>query len=129
MATSTSALIEHTRLDTRFDGDETVHIHTEIGSTASQRYSIREERWQLDSDLGHGAHGTIWLEKTVGVSSPKYRAVKKVDKTRRRKQQSVAVDFTRELEIIARLSHPKVSSSPRIYSVLKLNILVRAFFC
>jgi hypothetical protein len=68
-----------------------------------------EERWKRGRNLGAGSSGTVWLEKLIVENGEeKYRAVKEVRKV---VQQSEAIDYSRELEAIAKFSHQKVQKS------------------
>jgi serine/threonine protein kinase len=64
-----------------------------------------EERWKRGRNLGTGSFGTVWLEKLIVENGEKYRAVKEVRKV---VQRSKAIDYSRELEAIAKFSHQKV---------------------
>jgi serine/threonine protein kinase len=69
----------------------------------------KEERWERRGNLGSGTFGTVWLEKLITDNSEeKYRAVKEIKKDIR---QSGAIDYSRELEAIAKFSHQKVRRS------------------
>lgn len=68
-----------------------------------------EERWERGRNLGAGSFGTVWLEKLVTENDEeKYRAVKGI---RKGVQRSKAIDYSRELEAIAKFSHQKVRES------------------
>jgi len=67
-----------------------------------------EERWERGRNLGTGSFGTVWLEKLIAENSEeKYRAVKEI---RKGVQRSKAIDYSRELEAIAKFSHQKVQN-------------------
>src|SRR5205814_9192082 len=68
----------------------------------------------LFRSLGTGAFGTVWLEKLVTENGEiQHRAVKEIRKSA---QKSKAVDYSRELEAIAKFSHPKVREPVQIRS-------------
>ena len=58
--------------------------------------------------LGHGAHGIVWQEKCVLGKDVKVRAVKMIRKFKPQKPWE-SMDYSRELETVAKLSHPMVS--------------------
>lgn len=71
----------------------------------------RSEHWRLQERIGGGGFGTIWLEKCIKGGRPSVlgqdgsvRAVKQIDLDTR----LGPVDYHRELEAIAKFSHPHV---------------------
>jgi len=101
-------LVRDSRLETQFHSERTEHIYYESGLTARQRTVRREECWKLERFIGRGSYGTVWLEQCVeGEREIKLRAVKQIPKAR---QSPKPIDYTRELEAIAKFSHRKVSS-------------------
>jgi hypothetical protein len=72
-----------------------------------------EECWERGRNLGTGSFGTVWLEKLITENGEeKYRAVKEI---RKGVQRSKAIDYSRELEAIAKFSHQKVQKVPILY--------------
>jgi serine/threonine protein kinase len=68
-----------------------------------------EERWERGRNLGTGSFGTVWLEKLVTENGEeKHRALKEI---RKGVQLPKAIDYSRELEAIAKFSHQKVRES------------------
>ena len=105
----TSDLVRDSRLRTKFYSSYTQHTYYVSGVTARQRIVKKEERWQRGGTLGSGAFGTVWLEKLVSdQDETKQRAVKEIRKNTHR---SDAIDYSRELEAIAKFSHEKVGTS------------------
>jgi hypothetical protein len=101
-------LVRDSRLETRFHPERTEHIYYESGLTARQRTVRREEYWKAERCIGRGSYGTVWLEQCVeGEREVKLRAVKQIPKAQK---ASKPIDYNRELEAIAKFSHPKVSS-------------------
>jgi calcium/calmodulin-dependent protein kinase I len=103
-----SDLVENARLETQFHDGYTLHVYHEAGSNSSQRRVRREERWVPQKPLGRGAYGSVWLEKCSFERGVKVRAVKMIGKYKRQRNWE-AVDFSRELEIVAKFSHIKYS--------------------
>jgi hypothetical protein len=84
-------------------GQHTEHVYNVSGGTPRQRRVEKVERWERVKFLGTGAFGIVWLQKLVTDNSEeKYRAVKEIRKGVH------AVDYGRELEVIAKFSHQKV---------------------
>lgn len=107
-----SDLILDSKLDTRFDSGFTVHVYREVPTNLERRVVQREEYWRRVSPIGAGAYGNVWLEKCVqGQRDVETRAVKQV--STRPLRNGRQIDFSRELEAIAKFSHDKVSSKPR----------------
>src|SRR5271168_4473359 len=101
-----SDLVRDSKLDTTFDGEYTLHVYYVSGASLRQRKVRKEERWKQDRHLGTGSFGTVWLQKSEtedGVVQD--RAVKEI---RKRPGENRMVDYGRELEAIAKFSHPKV---------------------
>jgi calcium/calmodulin-dependent protein kinase I len=68
-----------------------------------------EEAWKRREKLGTGAFGQVYLEELLsGSEAGKLRAVKEIAKTPPQDPRK-EIDYTRELEAIAKFSHPKVS--------------------
>lgn len=100
-----SDLVRDSKLEARLLRDYTIHSYTETGH--SRRRISRQECWRTESHLGQGSYGRVWLEKCIeGNSLGTLRAVKMVLK---RRNSSNTIDYNRELDAVAKFSHPKVS--------------------
>jgi hypothetical protein len=109
MATeSVSDLVRDSKLETRFTNDPyTVHTYHETDLNTKRRAVGREEYWQRQEPIGSGAFGYVWLEKCVnGSCRIDVRAVKEIVTTNRRGLKPI--DYSRELEAMAKFSHPRV---------------------
>jgi hypothetical protein len=105
-----SDLVRDSKLDTRFESDYTVHTYHQHGLNYHRRPVQREEFWRRERQLGSGAFGIVWLEKCVlDQENVRLRAVKQILK--RRLRGVPQLDYARELEAIAKFSHPKVSET------------------
>ncbi|KAH7072779.1 kinase-like domain-containing protein [Paraphoma chrysanthemicola] len=101
-----SDLVSDSKLDATFHGEITRHVIEIAGHNARQRKIKQHQLWQRTESLGEGAYGTVWLEKLVeGKCAVSERAVKVI-----RKQMHKSIDYSRELEAIAKFSHPKYNS-------------------
>jgi Protein tyrosine and serine/threonine kinase len=101
-----SDLVRDSKLETTFSDKYTQHVYHVSGATPRQRKVRKEERWQREKHLGTGAFGSVWLEKFITENGEvQHRAVKEI---RKGAQKSKAIDYSRELEAIAKFSHPKV---------------------
>jgi hypothetical protein len=97
-----SDLVRDSKLDTAVRGDITRHIIPTSKRDHHHRRINIEQRWQRVRILGEGAFGLVWKERLErGESEAKERAVKMI---RKRTGQSKAVDYSRELEAIAKFS-------------------------
>ncbi|KPM38063.1 hypothetical protein AK830_g8503 [Neonectria ditissima] len=98
-------LVRDSQLITRFfpDGStqHTVHV---TSNHASRRRRIRvEETWHPEREIGNGTFGRVWLQRCgSGPATGSLRAVKEMQK-----DPSLPVDYTRELEAMAKFSHEK----------------------
>jgi hypothetical protein len=102
----TSDLVRDSKLPTAVRGDITRHVIEASGRDRRHRRVRREQRWQRLETLGHGTFGIVWKEKLIaGESDVNERAVKMIRKT----LGKTTVDYTRELEAIAKFSRSKVS--------------------
>jgi hypothetical protein len=101
-----SDLVVDSKLDTKFRDSATIHSFLEIDDVG--RRSTREEEWKIEQSLGRGAFGQVRLERCVtpGVKCGFLRAVKIIN-TESNLYKSL--DFTRELEAIAKFSQDRVS--------------------
>jgi hypothetical protein len=110
-----SDLIRDSKLETYFlpdSGVETVHKFQESDPTSGLRLVTRSEHWQRQKRIGGGGFASVWLEKCTKGGRPgstaqdgAVRAVKQIDTDTR----LGSIDFNRELEAIAKFSHPRVS--------------------
>ncbi|KAJ5159252.1 Tetratricopeptide-like helical [Penicillium coprophilum] len=108
-----SDLIRDSKLETYFLPDcqvETVHTFQESDPTSGQRLVTRSEHWQRQKRIGRGGFGCVWLEKRTKGGRPgaiaqdgAVRAVKQIDTD----PSPRSIDFNRELEAIAKFSHPR----------------------
>ena len=106
-----SDLVVDSKLDTQFHSRYTVHVYREVCNDSERRVVQRQEYWRPISEIGAGAYGRVWLEKCVhGQRDIETRAVKKV--SLRPLRNGKQIDFSRELEAIAKFSHDKASSEP-----------------
>ena len=103
---SSSDLVIDSKLDTEIHPNFIHHVYHVSGSTPWERKITREERWVKGKTLGHGGFGTVWLEKCViGDRQGTVRAVKAISKMSR---PSMVVDYSRELEAMAKFSNQRV---------------------
>jgi hypothetical protein len=113
-------LVRDSQLDVELRDGCTVHVYLESSFDSRQRAVQREETWKQERHIGGGAFGSVWLETcTSGRQKGAVRAVKKVTLLQNSTRDAV---YVRELEAIAKFSHPKVrrvSSVLRNFSVYK----------
>lgn len=104
-----SDLVRDSKLDTRFQEGDTIHIYYEPGQVYRHAAPI-EKRWRREKCIGRGSFGRLWLEKCVdrGRQRPELRAVKEIPIIQ---QGPNTIDYNRELEAMAKFSHQKVRSS------------------
>jgi hypothetical protein len=105
-----SDLILDSKLETHFLPDCTVHTFQESDPNSRQRLVIRSEHWRRQRKIGGGGFGTVWLETCTQGSrgttqNAPVRAVKQIDLDPRLGK----IDYNRELEVIAKFSHTRVS--------------------
>ncbi|KAJ5590038.1 hypothetical protein N7450_004010 [Penicillium hetheringtonii] len=102
-------LVRDSKLETRFLPDfsvETVHIyHWHEAEPAQRRPVSLSEHWKRQRKIGGGGYSTVWLESCPKVSryGVQLRAVKQIETGGR----FARIDFNRELEAIAKFSHPR----------------------
>lgn len=102
-------LVRDSRLETRLRNKYTTHRYYDVGSTSSERSVVREEYWKREREIGRGSYGCVWLERCVkGQRSLAIRAVKEIRKPKKMKEH---IHYHRELEAIAKFSHPRVRLS------------------
>src|SRR5262249_56477979 len=96
-------LVRDSQLRAEFRDGCTVHEYLE--SSLASRTVLRKETWKQERQVGGGAFGSIWLERcTSGKQKDTVRAVKKI--VVRHNARDTA--YIRELDAIAKFSHPKV---------------------
>ncbi|CAH0049178.1 unnamed protein product [Clonostachys solani] len=103
-------LVRDSRLDTTFDLNSRTVCHVSfITNLASRQRRVKTEvTWKRSKRIGAGGFGSIWLERCVeGGSLGQLRAVKEIAK---QPDATHAVDYTRELEAIAKFSHERYSA-------------------
>ncbi|CAH0051188.1 unnamed protein product [Clonostachys solani] len=100
-------LVHDSKLDTRFVEDGGV-VHVSFVSTPGLRRKERkEERWKSSRILARGSFGRVWLQEcTHDNGSKSFRAVKEIFKQKVANEEK-PIDYTRELEAIAKFSHTK----------------------
>ncbi|KAF2278167.1 kinase-like protein [Westerdykella ornata] len=98
--------VRDSRLRTTSEGGGiTRHIIETSGRGSGQRKIRIEQKWQRTKTLGQGGFGLVWKETLIeGKGDITERAVKMV---RKRMQGSQSVDYSRELEAMAKFSHPR----------------------
>lgn len=103
-----SELIRDSYLETQFRGDCTVHTFHESDPNAGWRLVPRNEFWHQEKYIGYGGFSRVYLQKCKGggPQDGAVRAVKHILIDTRAK-----IDYKRELEAIAKFSHPRVSLS------------------
>ena len=107
MSRSTSDLVEDSKLDTTFGSNTTRHAIPINNPAGRLRQAKAEEIWERSRLLGAGSSGEVWLERCIaGSKSGSLRAVKSITK---QKSGSPPIDYSRELEAIAKFSGKKVS--------------------
>lgn len=116
-------LVHDSKLDTRFVEDGGV-VHVSYVSTPGLRRKERkEERWKSSRILARGSFGRVWLQECAHDNGSKsFRAVKEIFKQKVANEEK-PIDYTRELEAIAKFSHTKVS-----HRVASLHLVVTDFF-
>lgn len=109
-----SDLVRDSKLRTTFHKGYTRHIIEAAGRSARERKLRQEQRWKCTKRLGDVTYGTVWLEElTGGTADVGLRAVKQIKK---RIGRSQTIDYSQELEAIAKFSHPKVRTVLQNYS-------------
>lgn len=100
-------LVRDSKLDTQFDPRYTQHVFYVSGLTPQRRKVKKEQRWVRERTIGTGGGGTVWLEKLTAEDEGdvRLRAVKEIKKE---PQQFKRVDYSRELEAMAKFSNPRV---------------------
>ena len=102
-------LVRDSELQVQFFPEYTRHVSFVSCLTPGQRKirrEAKEERWKREKDLGRGSFGTVWLERCLtDEGKARVRAVKEIRKS---PQYSKPIDYSRELEAIAKFSQPRV---------------------
>ncbi|KAK3989414.1 Serine/threonine-protein kinase RAD53 [Cladorrhinum sp. PSN332] len=115
-----SEVVKYLELKTRRDIAKgwTEHYFYQRGTSARNRKIILSERWRRIRKLGSGAFGSVWLEKCdrmVRKDAPSVRAVKEI-------KFNSGIDFTRELEAIAKFSNNEyLPSFVRCFGWFQIN--------
>ena len=109
----TTDLVKDSKLRTAYRDGITRHIIGRSDHHGRRRLRI-DQRWQRVGDnLGAGTFGLVWKEILVGGESDvQARAVKMIYK---RIGNSHAVDYSRELEAVAKFSHSEVSKTEKSF--------------
>ncbi|KAJ5820542.1 hypothetical protein N7474_006133 [Penicillium riverlandense] len=116
-----SDLVDDFKLLVRFSAEYTYHdvFESDSGDGQLVRRRRKEEKWRKGKHLGEGSFGAVWLEQCLsGDSQAKFRAVKMVPKV---SPFSQVVDYTRELEAIAKFSLQKVKALEYVADVSQYN--------
>ncbi len=102
-----SDLVTDSQLETTFNGNLTTHLIKIVQANLRRGEIKHKQIWRREKKpLGEGSSGVVWYERlSSGPSTYDERAVKVV---RKRIQTSGLSYFNRELEAIAKFSHPKV---------------------
>ena len=104
-----SDLVVDSRLETRFPNAElTKHVFYEADPLSNQREIRRTEYWRREKRaIGAGGSAQVWLEECWrGKRKGQLRAVKQIWQPPH--SDSNATEYHRELEAIAKFSHPNV---------------------
>ena len=101
-------LVQDSKLDATFVPirDLTIHTYRASDPASRRRLVSRSEHWKRQKKIGRGSYASVWLEKSIrGESRVQVRAVKQIDLSRNGPKHGF---YNRELEAIAKFSHPKV---------------------
>ncbi|KAF3936768.1 Obscurin [Dactylella cylindrospora] len=102
---ASSDLVRDLELETEVIDGVTYHTYTMSRPEEGQRQVQVHERWKKEKSLGSGSFGTVSLELCLlGPKEGKFRAVKKIEKV---EGFDGPIDYSRELEAIAKFSHPR----------------------
>jgi len=124
-------LIRDSKLETQIsDRDVVIHTYHESHTLSRKRLVTRVEHWRRRHFIGGGSYGSVWMEECIkGQRDIQVRAVKKIPTPTH--QRSKPIDYNRELEAIAKFSHPNVRCQV-LHSALTAAAnpsLVRAMLC
>jgi calcium/calmodulin-dependent protein kinase I len=105
---SISEDVADSKLETVFvpNGRAVQHRRYVAGNQSSRRRAAVTETWIRKKLLGRGGFGAVWLEQCHG--SGEVRAVKEMQK--QVDKDGSPVDFSRELEAIAKFSRQRVGA-------------------
>lgn len=115
-------LVRDSRLVTQVLNDDVcVHTHYESDPRSRKRAVPRLEYWQRHKIIGRGSYGSVRLEKCVKGqrNGLEMRAVKQLSTAR--SPHSQPLDYTRELEAIAKFSQAKVRPEGLVRSQIMLG--------
>jgi hypothetical protein len=108
-------LVRDSKFESYFPGEsltEVVHTFQESDPTSRRRVVTESEHWKREQRIGVGGFGSVWLERCtkdsrLGAKAQIHavRAVKQIEINTR----LGPIDYTRELEAIAKFSNPRVS--------------------
>jgi len=106
-----SDLVADSKLDTIFKKGFTIHHVQTPDTTPLLGRNRKKQKWERSKELGRGSFGTVWLQKLVGGgdSDAGERAVKQIEKRS-------TIDYSHELDAIAKFSQDKVSNSHSVSS-------------
>lgn len=100
-------LVRDSKLETEILDNYVVHTYYESDPISRRRVVPRVEQWRRRRLIGEGSYGSVWMEECIkGQRDIQVRAVKKIAAPTR--QHSKPIDYNRELEAIAKFSHPNV---------------------
>lgn len=113
MARNPSDSLLDSKLKTEFFVGRVRHTRYIQSNSSRKRIQVKEE-WHTEKELGRGSYGVVWLQSrrltsTHELELPlpyRLRAVKEIRKTAIGGNNR---DYLKELEIIAKFSHPCVS--------------------
>ncbi|KAI0535788.1 kinase-like domain-containing protein [Xylaria digitata] len=106
LATKLPELVRDSKLETTFNGDNTVHFYYD---RPGRHAEPQREEWKKERLIGSGGNGVVWLEKRLAASSgeanqARYRAVKQITLAQPR---SILEICKSELEALAKFSTRK----------------------
>jgi len=100
-------LVRDSKLETQILDGYVVHTYYESDPVSRKRAVPRLEHWRRRRLIGEGSYGSVWMEECIkGQRDVQVRAVKKISALAR--QHAKPIDYNRELEAIAKFSHPNV---------------------
>ena len=100
-----SDLVRDSKLEATVSHAGTLQVIYRSNRSARRRRVRTEEQWLRDGFLGEGAFGTVYKERCEQGGQIKLRAVKEIKK---RISIGEEIDYTRELEAVAKFSHERV---------------------
>ena|SRR5215471_4938067 len=99
-------LVRDSQLNVKLRNGRTVHVYCDPSLASRQHAVPREESWKEEQQIGGGGFGSVWLQRcTSGRQNDRVRAVKKIPLGENFTKDAA---YIRELEAIAKFSHPKV---------------------